>query len=231
MGSRAHGLALARPLAVDGVHLAAGRREQARPRAGRRLRARRGSGRGRRARRHSRPDAPDRAAATSSTSMARGASCTTRRERAEPAAGLRARAALRSRGAVRPVEPDRGHSRDARAAFRRTARTAMSCRSSIRRRRPSPIPAASSSSSPKARGAITAGRAETWRADYEARLARHRAAIRAETDRLGWSFTIHRTDRAGDRTAARAARPHRRKAQRRRHATAGRTARRSGGRA
>ena len=42
---------------------------------------------------------------------------------------------------------------------------------------------------------ITAGRAENWRADYTAELARHRAAIRNETDRLGWSFTIHRTDR------------------------------------
>jgi len=42
---------------------------------------------------------------------------------------------------------------------------------------------------------ITAGRAENWRADYAAELARHRAAIRGETDRLGWSFTIHRTDR------------------------------------
>ena len=42
---------------------------------------------------------------------------------------------------------------------------------------------------------ITAGRAEMWRADYEARIARHRAEIRAETERLGWSFIIHRTDR------------------------------------
>ncbi|HUI98244.1 MAG TPA: DUF58 domain-containing protein [Xanthobacteraceae bacterium] len=48
---------------------------------------------------------------------------------------------------------------------------------------------------PEGAGAITAGRAETWRADYEARVERHRAAIRAETDRLGWSFIIHRTDR------------------------------------
>ena len=48
---------------------------------------------------------------------------------------------------------------------------------------------------PEGGGSITAGRAETWRADYEARVARHRAEIRAETDRLGWSFTIHRTDR------------------------------------
>ena len=42
---------------------------------------------------------------------------------------------------------------------------------------------------------ITVGRAENWRADYEARVARHRAEIRAETDRIGWSFVIHRTDR------------------------------------
>jgi uncharacterized protein (DUF58 family) len=42
---------------------------------------------------------------------------------------------------------------------------------------------------------ITVGRAEAWRADYQARIERHRAEIRAETDRLGWSFIIHRTDR------------------------------------
>jgi uncharacterized protein (DUF58 family) len=48
---------------------------------------------------------------------------------------------------------------------------------------------------PEGAGAITAGRAETWRADYESRVERHRAEIRAETDRLGWSFAIHRTDR------------------------------------
>jgi uncharacterized protein (DUF58 family) len=48
---------------------------------------------------------------------------------------------------------------------------------------------------PEGAGRITAGRAETWRMDYTARVARHRAEIRSETDRLGWSFTIHRTDR------------------------------------
>src|SRR6202166_1660467 len=48
---------------------------------------------------------------------------------------------------------------------------------------------------PEGGGRITAGRAETWRADYIARVARHRAEIRSETDRLGWSFTVHRTDR------------------------------------
>jgi len=48
---------------------------------------------------------------------------------------------------------------------------------------------------PEHGGRITAGRAETWRADYLTRVQRHRAEIRNETDRLGWSFTIHRTDR------------------------------------
>jgi uncharacterized protein (DUF58 family) len=48
---------------------------------------------------------------------------------------------------------------------------------------------------PEGAGAITAGRAESWRPDYERRLENHRAAIRQETDRLGWTFTIHRTDR------------------------------------
>jgi uncharacterized protein (DUF58 family) len=48
---------------------------------------------------------------------------------------------------------------------------------------------------PEGAGAVTAGRAETWRAEYELRVERHRAEIRAETDRLGWSFAIHRTDR------------------------------------
>jgi len=48
---------------------------------------------------------------------------------------------------------------------------------------------------PEGGGRITAGRAENWRTDYADRVRRHRAEIRAETDRLGWSFTIHRTDR------------------------------------
>ena len=48
---------------------------------------------------------------------------------------------------------------------------------------------------PEGAGTVTAGRAETWRNDYQTRVEQHRAAIRAETDRLGWSFIIHRTDR------------------------------------
>jgi uncharacterized protein (DUF58 family) len=48
---------------------------------------------------------------------------------------------------------------------------------------------------PESGGAITAGRAEAWKSEYELRLAAHRAELRAQTDKLGWSFTIHRTDR------------------------------------
>jgi uncharacterized protein (DUF58 family) len=50
---------------------------------------------------------------------------------------------------------------------------------------------------PEGAGSVTAGRAETWRADYQGLMERHRAQIRAETDRLGWSFAIHRTNRPG----------------------------------
>src|SRR5262249_58658938 len=49
---------------------------------------------------------------------------------------------------------------------------------------------------PETGAQITAGRAENWRADYEARLKQHRDELTAEAKRLGWSFTIPRTDRA-----------------------------------
>jgi uncharacterized protein (DUF58 family) len=48
---------------------------------------------------------------------------------------------------------------------------------------------------PEGAGSVTAGRAETWRNDYQGLVARHRGQVRTETDRLGWSFAIHRTDR------------------------------------
>ncbi len=44
-------------------------------------------------------------------------------------------------------------------------------------------------------GSVTAGRAETWRGDYQKLLANHRAALRAECEQFGWTFTVHRTDR------------------------------------
>src|SRR6476620_8148284 len=48
---------------------------------------------------------------------------------------------------------------------------------------------------PEGAGSVTAGRAESWRSDYQGLIARHRDAIRAETDLRAWTFAIHRTDR------------------------------------
>jgi uncharacterized protein (DUF58 family) len=48
---------------------------------------------------------------------------------------------------------------------------------------------------PEGAGRVTAGRAETWRNDYQGLIAGHRTTIREESDRRGWSFAIHRTDR------------------------------------
>ena len=42
---------------------------------------------------------------------------------------------------------------------------------------------------------LTAGRAEDYRADYERRLARHRAEVTEAARRRGWSSLLHRTDR------------------------------------
>jgi uncharacterized protein (DUF58 family) len=49
---------------------------------------------------------------------------------------------------------------------------------------------------PEGFGVITAGRAESWAADYIARLALHRDQIRAEIDKLDWLFTVHTTSRS-----------------------------------
>ncbi|WP_424629525.1 DUF58 domain-containing protein [Bradyrhizobium sp. SYSU BS000235] len=49
---------------------------------------------------------------------------------------------------------------------------------------------------PEGAGVITAGRAETWAQDYTARVAAHRDAIRHETNKLGWLFSTHTTDRS-----------------------------------
>jgi uncharacterized protein (DUF58 family) len=48
---------------------------------------------------------------------------------------------------------------------------------------------------PEGLGSITAGRAETWRGEYQTLVANHRAALRAECEQFGWTFTVHRTDR------------------------------------
>jgi uncharacterized protein (DUF58 family) len=48
---------------------------------------------------------------------------------------------------------------------------------------------------PEGAGSVTAGRAESWRDDYQGLIGRHRDAIRAATDLRSWSFAVHRTDR------------------------------------
>lgn len=48
---------------------------------------------------------------------------------------------------------------------------------------------------PESGATLTIGRAETVRADYVARVATHREAIRREAERRTWSFLVHRTDR------------------------------------
>jgi uncharacterized protein (DUF58 family) len=48
---------------------------------------------------------------------------------------------------------------------------------------------------PESGANLTVGRAEMWARDYHGLVARHRATIRDEASRRGWSFAIHRTDR------------------------------------
>ena len=107
--------------------------------------------------------------------------------------------------AVRPVEPDRGNPHDRLTQLSANGAHGHLVQIVDPAEETFPYSGRIEFIEPEGGGEITAGRAETWRADYEARLARHRAEIRAATDKLGWSFTIHRTDRAGQRTAARAA--------------------------
>ena len=58
---------------------------------------------------------------------------------------------------------------------------------------------------PEGFGTITAGRAETWAQDYDARLKTHREEIRHETGRRDWLFSIHRTDRPASEAVLRIA--------------------------
>ena len=41
---------------------------------------------------------------------------------------------------------------------------------------------------------MTAGRVQSLRDDYVARLAEHRDALRQEIRRIGWTLTLYRTD-------------------------------------
>ena len=45
---------------------------------------------------------------------------------------------------------------------------------------------------------MIAGRAETLRERYQERLKQHRRDLAAMTERLGWSFIVHHTDRPAE---------------------------------
>ena len=75
------------------------------------------------------------------------------------------------------------------------ARAATSCRSSIRRKKRFPIPAASNSSSRKGLAASPPAAPRPGATITRSCVANHRAALRAETEQFGWTFTVHRTDR------------------------------------
>ena len=149
MGSLAHDLDLARPFAVDGLRLRAGRRWSKLERAlvvafalGR------SAGAGRRARRHSRPDAADR---EPQRDRKDGAGDPARSAANAPACRRRSRRRRSPRSCCCPTCGARSPRCSRRSAsFPPPARTAMSCRSSIRPRKASPIRAASNSSSRKA---------------------------------------------------------------------------------
>ena len=193
MGSLAHDLALGGPFALDGVQLLADRVEQARSRPRRVFRAGRSARARRRARRHSRTHAADREP---------------QRDRKD-GAGDRARYRRTRQACRRPSHrrrfrrscccPTSGHRSPifgaSSAIWRRPARMATSCRWSIRRKKAFPTPAESNSSSPE--GARQRHRRP--RRNLAQRLPetarRHRAALRAECEQLGWSFIVHRTDR------------------------------------
>src|SRR5882757_6868801 len=132
MGSRPYRVALAGPLALDGVCVETGTRQQAGTRADRHLRACRAFGRGWRARRYPRADEsefkPQRHRQDGADDAAR------RRRAGEPAAGLRAVGAGRNRRAVGFLVADAGDQEHARGAFGlRRARHADSDRRSRRR--------------------------------------------------------------------------------------------------
>ena len=225
MGSRAYGLDLAGPLAFDGVRLGAGLGDQARSRAGHRFCARRSAGRRRRAGRHSGPDAAE---LEPQHHREDGAGHRPRPDRArQPAAVFRALAAVRGAVAVRPVESDRGRARhvaqlSANGAHGHVVQVVDPAEETFPYLRPRRIPRAGGL------GSVTAGRAESLARRLSEALAAHRAAMRAETDQLGWSFIIHRTDRPADRTAARAACAHGCRAPTRRHAPRRRSCERGG---
>ena len=166
---------------------------QARPHAGHRVRARRSAGAGRRARRHAGPDAADRQPQRARQDGERDRA---RPDRAGEPAARRSRRRRSPRswwsrisGARSPRSAQTLAQLSATGAHGHTVQIVDPAEETF------PYSGRVEFIEPEGGGSITAGRAEAWKADYEARVARHRAEIRAETDKLGWSFAIHRTDR------------------------------------
>ena len=155
--------------------------------------ARRSSGRRRRACGHSRPDAPDRQPQCRSSAWRRR-SCTIAASapacrRIFPPRRLPRSCCSRICGAISATCAARSHNLPA------AARAVTSCRSSIPPRRLFPIGAASNLSSPRAAAASPRAARKSGGPITRRACRRHRAEIRSETDRLAWSFIIHRTDR------------------------------------
>ena len=205
VGSLAHGLDLAGPLAVDGVRLGLAHRQQARPCAGRRLRAGRSAGARRRARRHSRPDAADR---EPQRHREDGRGDPARRGRArEPAALFRAVAARRGRRALRSLEPDRRSARDRRATVGdRRARPCRADRRSGRRELPLFRPRRIRRAGRRRQRHRRPRRNLARRLSGPDRAASRRDPRRDRPARLELCHPPHRP--AGDRAAARAACAH-----------------------
>ena len=179
MGSLAHDLAVGRPFAFDGLHLLADGVEQARSRAGRVVslwprcwcRAANASAFPRLMRPTANRNVIEKMAQAivHDTGEARRACRRISRRRRFP------------RCCCCPISGHRSPScARSSASWRRPARAVMWCRWSIRRKKASPIRRQNRIHRTRGPGSVTAGRAETWRNDYQRLVADHRAALRAE---------------------------------------------------
>ena len=186
-----------------------GPRHQALPRAGRDTGARRSAGRRRRTRRHSRSDASDRQPQCHRTDRA-----------GDRARSHRARRACRRTFAPSPLAEvvllsdlwsDIGDVRRTLTQLSGNGAHGHVVQIVDPAEETFPYWGRIEFVEPEGGGRITAGRAETWRADYTARVARHRAEIRARDRpaRLELCHPPHRP--SGERAFARAARAHRRR--------------------
>ncbi len=185
-------------------------RQQARPRARRRLRARRSAGRGGERVGIAGPDAADREPQRHRP-HGRGDRCTIRPSAPSlppafaPSPLSEIVRAVRSAGARSPRSQRRIAQLSATGAHGHLVQIVDPAEETF------PYSGRIEFVEPEGAGSITAGRAENLARRLSRRLiARHRDEIRAETDRLRLELHHPPHRPPGDRTAARAARPHRR---------------------